>query len=174
VLQQRSAGQDGGAGEQRLVAVADPAHLESSPMRTLLLTLHVVAAIFVIGPLVAAANQTGRALREADLGVLRALSRLVRIYGWASLAVGVLGVALVRRDWRTTFDEGWVIASLVLFVVASALVLGLLAPQLGRAVGIAEAGRPTRDLVGRVAPVGGVVSLLYLAVAVLMVSQPGG
>ena len=35
--------------------------LESGPMRTLLLTLHVVAAIFVIGPLAALANQTARA-----------------------------------------------------------------------------------------------------------------
>jgi uncharacterized membrane protein len=143
-------------------------------MRTLLLTAHVVAAIFIIGPLVAVANQAARALRDGEPGALRAQARLVRIYGWASLAVGVLGVALVRRAWRATFGEGWVIASLALFVVASALVLGLLVPLLGRAVGVAESGQPTRDLVGRAASVSGVGSLLYLAIAVLMVYQPGG
>jgi uncharacterized membrane protein len=143
-------------------------------MRTLLLTVHVVAAIFIIGPLVAVVNQTARALRDGDSGTLRAHSRLVRIYGWASLAVGVLGVGLVRRAWRATFGEAWVITSLALFVVASALVLGLLVPLLGRAVGIAESGRPTRDLAGRAAAVSGGGSLLYLAIAVLMVYQPGG
>jgi uncharacterized membrane protein len=143
-------------------------------MQKLLLTLHVVAAIFLIGPLTAAVNQTARALRGSDAGLLRAHARLVTIYGWASLAVGVLGVALVRRAWHATFDEGWVVASLVLFVIASALLLGLLVPLLGRAVRIAEAGQSTRTLVGRAAAIGGTGSLLYLVIAVLMVYQPGG
>jgi len=142
-------------------------------MRTLLLILHVVTSIFVIGPLAAVGNQTARALTSGDASVLRYQSRLVTIYGWASLVVGLLGVALVRGAWGVTFDEAWIIASLVLFVVASAIVLGLLAPRLRRAAETAESGQPTRDMVARVAPLAGIVSLLYITIAVLMVYYHG-
>jgi uncharacterized membrane protein len=143
-------------------------------MHNLVLSLHVVAAVFIVGPLTALVNQTARALTRGDAAVLREQSRLVTIYGWSSLAVGVLGLGLVRRDWDVTFGEAWVLASLVLFMLASALVVGLLAPLLRRAVGAAGSGQPTRDLVGRAAGIGGTVSLLYLAITVLMVTQPGG
>jgi uncharacterized membrane protein len=142
-------------------------------MRTAILTLHVIAAIFVIGPLVALANQAARLLAGGDPALLRSQARLVTIYGWNSLVVGILGVALVRRSWDATFGEAWVVASLVMFVVATVLVLGLLAPLLRRAAGEAESGQPTGALVGRAAPVGGLASLLYLATAVLMVAHPG-
>src|SRR5215468_3483702 len=142
-------------------------------MRTLLLTLHVVTSIFVIGPLAAVGNQAARALTSGDASMLRSQARLVTIYGWASLVVGILGIALVRGAWGATFGEAWVIASLVLFVAASAIVLGLLAPLLRRAAGTAESGQPTRDMVARVAPPAGIVSLLYIATAVLMVYHPG-
>jgi uncharacterized membrane protein len=143
-------------------------------VHTLLLTLHVVTAIFLIGPLATVVNQTARALRAGDVGVLRLQARLVTIYGWASLAVGLLGLGLVRREWEATFGQAWVIVSLVLFVVASALVIRLLAPLLRRAVATAESGTSTGELAGRAAALGGVVSLLYLSIAALMVSKPGG
>jgi hypothetical protein len=38
-------------------------------MQKLLMTLHIVTAIFVIGPLVAAANQAARVLKDGDAGV---------------------------------------------------------------------------------------------------------
>ena len=53
------------------------------------LVIHVVLAIFLIGPLVAAANQVARELRGGSAGTLRLLSRTVMIYGWASLLVGI-------------------------------------------------------------------------------------
>jgi uncharacterized membrane protein len=143
-------------------------------VHTFLLTLHVVLAIFLVGPLVAAANQSARALTDADAGALRMISRTVTIYGWASLAVGVLGLGLVRREYGDEFSDGWLIVSIVLFVLASVLVLTLLAPVLRRAVRLATGGSTTRDLVGRAAAVAGVASLCYLVIAVLMVWQPGG
>ena len=95
------------------------------------LVIHVVLAIFLIGPLVAAANQVARELRGGSAGTVRLLSRTVTIYGWASLLVGIVGFGLVRD--RFSFSDGWLIASIVLFVVASVLVLALLAPMLRRA-----------------------------------------
>jgi uncharacterized membrane protein len=142
-------------------------------MEKLLLTLHVVAAIFVVGPLVAAANQAARALRDGDAGALRTLSRIVTIYGWVSLVVAVFGAGLVQDKYHNSWGDTWLIISLVLFVAASALVIAVLAPLLRRAAGMA-AGGGTAALAGRAAALGGVASLCYVAIAVLMVTQPGG
>lgn len=132
-----------------------------------LLVVHVVLAIFVIGPLVAAANQAARALRADDGRGLAVLSRTVTIYGWGSLLVAVFGFGLVRDD--VSFSDGWLIGSIVLFVVAAVLVLGLLGPLLRRAV---AAGGDTADLAGRAATIGGIASLCYVVIAILMVWQP--
>ena len=105
------------------------------------LVIHVVLAIFLIGPLVAAANQVARELRGGSADTVRLLARTVTIYGWASLLVGIVGFGLVRD--RFSFSDGWLIASIVLFVVASVLVLALLAPMLRRATAAADRRRTT-------------------------------
>jgi uncharacterized membrane protein len=144
------------------------------------LVIHVVLAIFLIGPLVAAANQVARELRGGSADTVRLLTRSVTIYGWASLLVGIVGFGLVRD--RFSFSDGWLIASIVLFVVASVLVLGLLAPMLRRATastptgteGTAASAPPTAASAPRAAALAGVASLCYVAIAVLMTWQPGG
>jgi uncharacterized membrane protein len=132
-----------------------------------LLVVHVVLAIFVIGPLVAAANQVARALRARDSGGLAVLSRTVTIYGWGSLLVALFGFGLVRDD--VSFSDGWLIGSIVLFVVAAVLVLGLLGPMLRRA---AATGGDTAGLAPRAAVIGGIASLCYVLIAILMVWRP--
>jgi uncharacterized membrane protein len=97
---------------------------------------------------------------------VRLLARNVTVYGWASLLVGIVGFGLVRDQF--SFSDGWLIASIALFVVASALILGLLVPMLRGARGGAAALAP------RAAAVAGIASLCYLAIAVLMVWKPGG
>jgi uncharacterized membrane protein len=139
-------------------------------MRTLLLTLHVVAAIFLIGPLVAVANGAARAVRSGDAGALRAVTRTLTIYGWASLLVLVFGGALLGDE--DGLDETWVVVSLILFGVAFGLVVGLLLPTLRRAVSLAERGGGAAALAGRAAAYAGAASLLYVVIAVLMVYQP--
>jgi uncharacterized membrane protein len=110
------------------------------------LVVHVVLAIFLIGPLVAAANQVPRQLRGGSAGTVRLLTRTVTSYGWASLLVGIVGFGLVRDDF--SFSDGWLIASIVLFVVASVLVLALLVPMLRRATATAPAGTGTDAATG--------------------------
>ena len=151
------------------------------------LVIHVVLAIFLIGPLVAAANQVARELRGGSAGTVRLLTRSVTIYGWASLLVGIVGFGLVRD--RFSFSDGWLVASIVLFVVASALVLALLAPLLRRATAAAPTGTgspagagdtaggtagDTAALAPRAAALAGIASLCYVAIAVLMTWKPGG
>jgi len=141
-------------------------------MRTTLLVLHVVLAIFLIGPIATAINQGARALLGGDAGGLRLLARTTTIYGWASLLVALFGSALVRDDYGHSFSDGWLIASIVLFLVATALVVGVLSPLLRGAVRTATAGGPTRTLAPRAAAVSGIASLCYVVIAVLMVWQP--
>ncbi|HEY9474885.1 MAG TPA: DUF2269 family protein [Mycobacteriales bacterium] len=144
-------------------------------MVKILLTLHIIAAVFLIGPLAAAGTRGIRFTKNGDTGGLRATARLVTIYGWASLAVLVFGLSLVQgrdKGAHVAFGDGWVIASLVLFVLAFGLVIGVLRPALNSAAALAEAGQSSAGLAGRVAASAGVVSLLYLALVVLMVYQP--
>lgn len=136
-----------------------------------MLTIHVVLAIFLIGPLVAAANQAPRALRAGDAGGLRVLSRTVSIYGWASIAVGVVGFGLVQERYGNELTDGWLIASILLFLVATLLVVLVVAPLL-RAAAADETGR-AKHLAGRIGALAGMASLCYAVIAVLMVWQPG-
>lgn len=142
-------------------------------MRTILLTLHVLLAIFLVGPLVAAVNQGARGLRDGDAGGLRVLARTTTIYGWASLLVGVLGAGLIRSEWGNEIGDGWLLGSILLWLLATGLVLAVVAPLLRRAVRTAADGGATRAAVPRVAAAGGVASLCYVVIAVLMVWQPG-
>jgi uncharacterized membrane protein len=139
-------------------------------MRTVLLVLHVVLAIFLIGPLVFAANQAAGALRRGDTAVLTLLARLVTVYGYASVLVALVGFGLVREKWGNQFSDGWLITSIVLWLAATALVVRLLGPMLRRAAAAGSGG--TAGLAPRAAAIGGVASLAYVAVAVLMVWQP--
>lgn len=141
----------------------------------ILLTLHLIAAVFLIGPLVAGGNMGLRAARTGDTTGLRTATRLVTVYGWASLLVLVFGAAMVRGEdsgWHISFSDTWVPLSLALFVAATGLVLGVLVPALRDAGRKAEAGEVTTALVPRIAAVGGVVSVLYLVITVLMVYRP--
>ena len=135
-----------------------------------MLTIHVVLAIFLIGPLVSAANQAPRALRTGDAGALRLLARTVTMNGWASIAVAVVGFGLVQRRYGNELSDGWLIASILLFLVATLLVVLLLAPLLR---GAATHAGAAAHLAGRVGALAGIASLCYVVIAVLMVWQPG-
>jgi hydrogenase-4 membrane subunit HyfE len=126
-----------------------------------------VLAIFLVGPLVAAVNQAARVLRGGGAEALGMLSRSITLYGWASLLVALFGFGLVRDD--VSFSDGWLIGSIVLFVVATVLVLGLLAPMLR---GAPDRSEETAALAPRAAAVGGIASLCYVLIAILMVWRP--
>jgi uncharacterized membrane protein len=143
-------------------------------MRHLLLALHLLFAIFAVGPLVGAASIAARGVRAGDGPAVAGSARTVRIYGYASIAVPVLGMALVRPKWDAKISYPWVWISIVLYLIALALTLAVLAPGLvraGRAIGSGEATGP---LVGRIAAAGGLIALLYAVIVFLMVFKPGG
>lgn len=141
----------------------------------LVTSLHVLAAVFLIGPLVFAASASPRALRAGaeGLGTLRFLSRTTRNYGYASLVVVVLGMANVRDKYGISFSQTWVWLSLVLTVGAIAIFVLLVAPAQAAAVADIEAGKSPAHRLPLISAGSGIASLALLAVVFLMIYKPG-
>ena len=153
-------------------------------MFKILLALHVLTAVFAIGPLVHAATTAGRGIRSSDAVATAASARLLRIYAYASVVVIVLGFGLMSSTSDYThhrtaqFSETWIWLSVLLWAVAVGLVLGLLVPGLTRAGALIEAGDGTANpalarLTAPIAAAGGTVGLIFAAIVFLMVYRPG-
>ncbi|HEX3932576.1 MAG TPA: DUF2269 family protein [Nocardioides sp.] len=150
-------------------------------MFKLLLFLHLLAAIFAVGPLVGAATTASRALRTPDAGAATAAARTIRLYSYVSIVVVVLGMGLMsqKAPWdksQTVADLGdtWIWLSVLLWLAAMAVSLGVLVPSLTKAAAEIASGNKVATLTGRVAASGGTIGLIFAVIVVLMVYQPGG
>jgi uncharacterized membrane protein len=141
----------------------------------LVTSLHVIAAVFLLGPLVFAASSSPRALRAGaeGLGTLRFLAKTTRLYGYASLLVVILGMANVRRSNGIEFSQTWVWLSLILTVGAIALFVLLVAPAQAAAVADIEAEESPARRLPLIAAGSGIASLALLVVVFLMIYKPG-
>lgn len=146
------------------------------------LVLHVLAAIAGMGPEMAFGIM-GPWARHRDpqtaVAVYAALGVARRRLVYPALALQVVsGTVLITLGRHSILQEGWLLASLVLYAVAILLVAGVLVPGSARAVRLLAEGVPTGDprlrhrLVLQSAA-GGAAGLLLVAVAVLMVWKPG-
>ena len=93
----------------------------------LLLWFHIAFVIFAIGPVTIATMSTPRYIRARNVGVLRYLSRMTRIFGAASL--GVLLFGIIASQSLHDMAKVWVTASLTLFVVALVLLVLIMRDQ---------------------------------------------
>jgi hypothetical protein len=150
-------------------------------MFKILLALHLLTAIFAIGPLVGAATTAARGLRSDNADATDGAARTLTIYAYASVLVVIFGFGLMsaKAPWNESenvaeFSETWIWLSVLLWVVSMALVLGVTVPALKQAATTIRDGQPAQRLAARVAGSGGVVALLFAIVVFLMVYQPGG
>jgi Predicted integral membrane protein (DUF2269) len=147
-------------------------------MLKLLLAIHLVLAVFAVGPLVHAATTAGRGVRRGDAAATTSSARVLRIYAYVSVLVVIAGLGLMsqKRGGHTLgeFGDTWVWLSVVLWVAAVAIVLAVIVPTLGRATKQIEAEHSVVALTGRIAAAGGIVGLLFVVIVVLMVYRPGG
>lgn len=67
-----------------------------------LLALHLVFAIFVVGPLVWAATTAGRGVRKGDGAATKSSARTLRIYAYVSVLVIGVGFALMSQKRQVT------------------------------------------------------------------------
>ncbi|MTE19887.1 hypothetical protein F0L17_12325 [Streptomyces sp. TRM43335] len=153
-------------------------------MAKLLLSVHVLAAILVVGPIAVAASLFPRYARQAasggggpqgrDAGAVAVLHRICRGYAVVGVAVPVFGVATGARLGVLT--DAWLVASMVLTAVAAALLVLAIVP--GQRRMLETAGGPdgsggTRSAAARLAMLTGVFNLLWAVVVVLMIVRPG-
>jgi uncharacterized membrane protein len=157
-------------------------------MHTFLLALHVLFAVFAVGPLVGAAMAVPRALRHGDAATIAWTARLLRIYTIASVLVVAVGIALMPTGRRHAHvGDVWIWVSVLLWVAIAVLVLAVLAPGLDAAArrvgseraGIEPAGAQPVDTelsripsYGPMAALSGAVPLGFGVIVFLMVYQP--
>lgn len=144
-----------------------------------MLALHLLTAIFAIGPLVGAATTASRGLRKADASATASAARTLTVYGYASVVVIIFGFGLMSATSPYThkhvaeFSESWIWISLLLWALSLALIFGLIVPALKQATAtIGGGGASVDSLTPRVAAGGGAIGLIYLVIVILMVYQP--
>ena len=91
------------------------------------LWLHLVAAIFTIGPGTAAIMSTPRYIRRQNTVVVGYLYRTTRIYSIAALLTLIFGAVLAGMTHK--FSQWWISVSLTLFVVAFVLLILIIRDQ---------------------------------------------
>jgi Ca2+/Na+ antiporter len=104
--------------------------------------LHIVAAVFAIGPGTAAIMATPRYIRKRDVVVLGYLIRTTEIYAIASLLVLVFG--LIAAQLLHDFSKPWISASITLYVVAAVLLVLIMRDQRKAMTALAATG-PAAD-----------------------------
>ncbi|MBK4346963.1 DUF2269 family protein [Lacisediminihabitans changchengi] len=148
-------------------------------MSTLLLVAHVVAAMFVIGPMAILPMMGLREVRAANAGRLDSISRATRLFSLLSLVVVVLGfgvLATARSKEQLTVLTPWVAASVIIYLVATSLSLFVTVPLLRNEADRLTSPQSTPHRSMRayraVAAASGATTLGLVAITVLMVWQP--
>lgn len=109
-------------------------------MYRFIVTLHVLSAVLLIGPLLFATLSGYQAVRRHDAGGTRAAAGLMARFSLGSLLVALLGVGAVFASDRFTFRTPWVIISSTLYVIMMGLATGSTVPALRRAARILDEG----------------------------------
>ncbi|MGO4105138.1 DUF2269 family protein [Leifsonia sp. YAF41] len=149
-------------------------------METVMSILHVVGAVFIVGPMAILPMSAMRAVRAGNAGQVAMLAKSTNLFSWLSLLVvvfgfGVMGMADEKYDLSITTP--WVLWSIILYVVALALSVFLVVPTMRKAAEAIEATPSADSSAGRasypaIAAGSGVAALLLVAVVVLMVWKP--
>lgn len=142
-------------------------------METLFAVLHVVSAVFIVGPMAILPMTAMRAVRAGNAGQVEVLAKSTNLISLLSLLVvffgfGVMGLADKKYDLSITTP--WILWSIILYVVALGLTLFLVVPTMRRAAEGIRGGAASRY--PAIAAGSGVASLLLVAVVVLMVWKP--
>ncbi len=101
-----------------------------------MVTLHVIAVVLVIGPMVVAPFFAGRMIARRSVEGVRAASNAVLAFSLGSVLAALLGVAAVGASDQVTFATPWVIISMTVYLFTVALALGYTAPAARRAARI--------------------------------------
>lgn len=142
-----------------------------------LLAAHLVLVVFTVGPLMHVAKTASRGIRRGDAAATASAARSLRIYAYVSVLVVVAGTGLMSQKEDgvriAEFSDVWIWLSLLLWLVAMAIVLAWLVPSLTKVTKLIEAEDSVVTYTARVVIAGSVVAAIFFAVIVLMVYKPG-
>jgi len=148
-------------------------------LSTVLLAAHVVAAVFVIGPMAILPMAGLREIRRSRAAPLSAIASASLLFSLMSLAVFVLGFAVLataRTREPLSVTTPWVAASIIIYLVATSLSLFVTVPSLTSEARRLSEPLPVPDASARayrtVAASSGATAVGLVVITVLMVWQP--
>lgn len=145
-------------------------------MDTVLNVLHVLTAVFIVGPMAILPMTALRAIRAGNGSQVAVISKSIALFSYLSLIVVVLGFGLLGMadpKYHLSITTPWVLISLILYVIAFAVNFVVVLPALRKAAATGEtASGSGGKSYSAVAAGSGIVSLLLVAVVVLMVWKP--
>ncbi len=147
-------------------------------METLFSILHVVAAVFLVGPMAILPMTSMRALRAGSGTQVASLAKSTSVFSWLSLIVVFFGFGLIGV-MGIPMTTSWILWSIIAYVIALLINLLVVVPAMRRSAAelpANNAGTPSGGgKPGGYAAVSagsGISSLLLLLVVVLMVWKP--
>jgi uncharacterized membrane protein len=105
-------------------------------MGTLLNILHVVTAVFIVGPMAILPMTGMRAIRAGNAGQVLTLAKLTFVLSLASLAVVIFGfgaMSLADERFNLSVTTPWILISIVLYIIALIVSLAMVVPFMRRA-----------------------------------------
>lgn len=140
-------------------------------METLFSILHVVSAVFIVGPIAILPMAALRSLRTGDTHRAVASAKSIRLLSYLSLIIvitgfGVMGMA--DPKYNLSITTPWVLTSLILYAVALLATLIVTVPALQHA----NSQQPQTSAYIRAVTSSTVATLSLVAVVVLMVWKP--
>ncbi len=149
-------------------------------MFIVLLIVHVLGAVFLVGPLAILPMLGLREIRNGRAEGVAAIARSTRLFAFLSILVLVIGFGLLSTSHDrhpATIATPWVAASVIIFVAAVSLILLVTVPSLvfearRLAAPAAEPSASSTPAYRRVAASSGAAALGLVAITVLMVWQP--
>lgn len=167
------------AGEfRRLRPVAERKLTTLDGMNTLMDILHVLAAVFIIGPMAILPMTALRAIRARNSPQVAALAKSTFVFTLLSLLTVIFGFGVLGTSkYDVSVGTPWIMISLTLYIIAFILNLAVVWPFLRKAARrIAEPRDPQATTsvsdYTMVAMGSGIVSILLLVVVILMVWKP--
>ncbi len=154
-------------------------------MHTLFNVLHVVSAVFIVGPMAILPMTGMRAVRAGQGSQVAVLAKSTAVFTWLSLVVvffgfGVMGLSSAKDHFSMTTP--WILGSEVLYLASFGLSLFVVVPAMRSAaarmqgssaiVGSAEGDAPKSKEYSRIAMGSGLASLLLVVIVILMVWRP--
>jgi uncharacterized membrane protein len=152
-------------------------------MEELLSVLHVVGAVFIVGPMAILPMTAMRSVRAGQGAQVAVLAKSTFLFSLLSLLVAVLGFGILgvadqeSSEDRVSVSTPWVLISIILYALAVGLTLLAVVPALRSAAEHIQnpaSQELTRPDYRRIGIGSGVTSLLLVIVVVLMTWKPGG